>query len=285
MAAWSSRVALACCVLLLVACGSTPVRPVSGCACASYLPEAPRPQWVDGESTAGAWYQSQGMADCTGIATLDHADAEKRARENLGRMIKVQVSSEVYSRLQDAGYGAAEHQGSATSVQRSDVMLKDSEIFARWVDGATCTVYAGARIRKADIERAMREAEQAEQRKPVNRRWRVASSGVQADYVTAQLAQALSRLRVTLDVEATPGGWVMAAEVGGVERVNDRLLRLTLRLEARDAAGAVVWNRLLPGKGVSFAAEGQEKLMQAAIRDALERNRQELEAYMQGGTP
>lgn len=285
MDAWSSRIVLACCVLVLAACGSAPSRQAAGCACTAYLPESPRPQWVESESTAGGWYQSQGMADCTGIASLDHADAEKRARENLGRMIKVQVSSEVYSRLQDAGYGAAEHQGSATSVQRSDVLLKDSEIFARWVDAASCSVYAGARIRKADIERALREAEQAEQRKPVHRRWRVASDGDQADYVAAQLAQALSRLGATLEGDAALGGWLMSAEVGGIERVNDRLLRLTLKLEARDAAGAVVWNRLLPGKGVSFAAESREKLIQAAIRDALERNRQELEAYMQGGTP
>jgi hypothetical protein len=280
-----SRAALICCVLTLAACASTPARQVSGCACAAYQPDTPRPQWVEGESTEGVWYQSQGMADCTGIASLDHADAEKRARESLGRMIKVQVSSEVYSRLQDAGYGAVGHQGSATSVQRSDVMLKDSEIFARWVDAATCTVYAGARIRKADIERAMREAEQAEQRKPVNRRWRVASAGVQADFVAAQLAQALSRLGVTLDGESATGGWGMSAEVSGIERVNERLLRLTLRLVASDAAGNVVWNRLLPGKGVSFAAESQEKLIQAAIRDALERNRQELEVYMQGVAP
>lgn len=272
-----------CVALIGCAGGAARKQAKATCGCASYTAGQPRPAWVDSESAAGAVYQSQGIAECTGIKSMDYSTAEKRARDSLGRMINVQVKSEVVSVVRDTGTrGGASQFGQISSEQISQVLLKNSEIFARWVDPASCTVYAGVRIAKADIARAMQEAEATEKAKLVNQKWKVTASGDHTDVIAAQISQALSSLGVTLDASGAAGTLVMSGSVADSATQNDgRVVRVSLKLEARNG-GSVVWNRLVQGKGVSFGIEAQPVMLKKAVQDALDNAKDEIKTFMQG---
>ena len=266
------------------ACGSAPIKQArTSCGCADYAASVPRPAWVDRETATEVEYQSHGIAECTGIKSMDYADADKRARDNLGRMVNVHVKSEVLSVQKDSGMnGGSSRFGQITSEQVSSALLKNSEIFSHWVDADSCAIYAGVRVSKADIARAIKEAESAENRKMVNQRWRLKSDGAYADIIAAQLGQTLSQQGVILRDGGSATDFIMTGNVNDVSIHNDHhLARVSLKLEARNADG-VVWNRLVQGKGVSFNSETEAMLLKKAVQDALENARESLEKFMQG---
>jgi hypothetical protein len=276
------RLCTAAVVCCLPACAGAPPKQVQrSCGCADYTAAAARPAWVDQESVTGDVYQSQGMAECTGIKSMDYADADRRARDSLGRMINVQVKSEVISVLKDSGLnGGASHFGQISSEQVSSVLLRNSEIFAHWVDAGSCVIYSGVRITKADIARAIREAEEAERRKLVNQRWRVKVDGAYADIIKTRLGQTLSDLGVV--VHGGASGLVMAGNVSDVSIQNDKDVTtglVNLNLVAR-SGNEVIWNRQVQGKGVTFGNEGESALIKKAVQDALDNARESLEVFM-----
>lgn len=273
-------IALAVICACLSACGSAPSKQVRACGCADYTASVARPTWVDRESATDDEYLSQGIAECTGIKSMDYADADKRARDNLGRMLNVQVKSEVLSVQQDNGMnGGTSRFGQITSEQVSSVLLKNSEIFSHWVDAESCAIYAGVRVSKADIARAIKEAEAAEKRKMVNQRWSMKSDGAYADIITAQLGQTLSEQGVILR-DGGAADFIMSGKVNDVSIHNDNhLARISLKLEARNGDG-VIWNRLVQGKGVSYSRETEAVLLKKAVQDALENAKEDLEVFM-----
>lgn len=266
----------------LSACGSAPSKQARSCGCADYTASVARPAWIDSESATDDVYQSQGIAECTGIKSMDYADADQRARDNLGRMVNVQVKSEVLSVQKDSGLnGGSSRFGQITSEQVSSVLLKNSEIFSHWVDADSCAIYAGVRVSKADIARAIKEAEAAEKRKMVNQRWRLKGDGAYANIITAQLGQTLSKLGVILREGGSATDFVMSGNVSDVSMHNDNhLARISLKLEARNGDG-VIWNRLVQGKGVSFNRESETVLLKKAVEDALDNARESLGKFMQ----
>lgn len=273
-------IAIVCC---LPACTSAPPKQVKrSCGCAEYTAAVARPAWVDQETVTNNEYQSQGMTECTGIKSMDYADADKRARDNLGRMINVQVKSEVVSVLRDSGLnGGASRFGQITSEQVSSVLLRNSEIFAHWVDADSCVIYSGVRVTKTDIARAIKEAEEAEKRKMVNQRWRMKVDGAHADIIKTRLGQTLSDLGVVVhNGSSTSSDFVMAGSVSDVSIQNDRhLVRVNLSLVASNGS-EVIWNRQVEGKGVSFGGESESELLKKAVQDALENAREPLEVFM-----
>ena len=273
-------IAIVCC---LTACASAPPKQVKrSCGCADYTVTVARPAWIDQETVTNDEYQSQGMAECTGIKSMDYADADKRARDNLGRMINVQVKSEVISVLKDSGLnGGASRLGQITSEQVSSVLLKNSEIFSHWVDADSCVIYSGVRVTKTDIARAIKEAEDAEKRKMINQRWRMKVDGTYADIIKTRLGQTLSDLGVVVHSGgSTSSDFVMAGSVSDVSIQNDKhVARVSLNLVARNG-DEVIWNRQVPGKGVSFGNEGESALLKMAVQDALDNAKESLEVFM-----
>lgn len=270
-------------VSCLSACASAPQQVQRSCGCADYTAAVARPAWVDQETVANDTYQSQGMAECTGIKSMDYADADSRARDNLGRMINVRVKSEVISVLKDSGLnGGASRFGQITSEQVSSVLLRNSEIFSHWVDADSCVIYSGVRVTKADIARAIKEAEEAEKRKMVNQRWRMKADGAYADIIKTRLGQTLSDLGIVVHGGGATSGFVMAGSVHDVSIQNDKDVTtgvVSLNLVARNG-DEVIWNRQVQGKSVSFGNEGEAVLVKKAVQDALDNARESLEIFM-----
>ncbi len=266
----------------LTACASAPPKQVKrSCGCADYTASIARPEWIDRETVTNDEYQSQGMAECTGIKSMDYADADARARDNLGRMVNVQVKSEVLSVLKDSGLnGGASHFGQITSEQVSSVLLKNSEVFSHWVDADSCVIYSGVRVTKTDIARAIKEAEEAEKRKMVNQRWRMKVDGAYADIIKTRLGQTLSDLGVVVHGGGSTSDFVMASSVNDVSIQNDKhLVRVSLNLVASNG-NEVIWNRQVEGKGVSFGNENESVLLKKAVQDALDNAKESLDVFM-----
>lgn len=281
----SSQIRL--CTILIIcsclsACASAPYKQVKrSCGCADYMTSAARPAWIDRETVTDDEYQSQGIAECTGIKSMDYADADKRARDNLGRMVNVQVKSEVVSVLRDNGInGGVSRFGQITSEQVSSALLKNSEIFTHWVDADSCVIYSGVRVTKSDIVHAIREAEEAESRKLVNQRWRIKAEGPYADIVKVRLGQTLSNLGVVVLGGGSTSDFVIASSVNNASIEDDKhVARVNLNIAASHG-NEVIWNRQLQGKGVSFGNENESVLLRKAIQDALDNVKEPLEMFM-----
>ncbi len=226
---------------------------------------------------------SQGIAECSGSKTLDFADADRRARDNLGRMINVQVKSEVISILKDTGgTGGSSRMGQITSEHMSDVLLKNSQIFSHWLDRDSCTIYAGARISQSDIDRAMREAKAAEQRKFVNQPWSLQVTGEHSESIRNQLSQTMSELGASIQAAGQDkSGLLLTGELAEVSlQSNRQLARVSLKLQVHDS-NSVIWSRQVAGKGVSFGGDSEDVLITKAVQDALNNANDDLQKLMQ----
>lgn len=266
----------------LSACGSAPSKQVKrSCGCADYTASVARPAWIDRETVTDDEYQSQGITECTGIKSMDYADADKRARDNLGRMVNVQVKSEVVSVLKDSGInGGVSRFGQITSEQVSSALLKNSEIFSHWADADSCVIYSGVRVTKADITRAIKEAEETEKRKMVNQRWRIKVEGAYADIIKTHLGQTLSDLGAIVLGGGSTSDFVIASRLNDVSIQNDKhIARVNLNLVASNG-DEVLWNRQVQGKGVSFGNENESVLLKKAVQDALDNAKESLEVFM-----
>lgn len=243
------------------------------CSCTSYLPVAPRPDWVESEHLVDGIYQTQGIAACTGVQELDFKTADEAARQNLGRMLQAHVRNRTYSVQGEYVPGAGYSEGKISSWSDSEGILTRSRIFARWVDPETCIVYSGSRIAALDIAEARRKVDERAMRRLSNQPFAAITSGPQQDLVAQRLAAFLSQAGVRHIVrEPDDKPYVVTARLADSRFTDDETVaHVELVIDISDPRGRVLWSRQQSGKAVSLKHVTQSALFSEAIADAFDR--------------
>lgn len=275
--------------VLATACASKPAkmeRPSqsTGCSCSDYLPMSPRPRWADTEGLDNGVYKSQGIAECSGIKSMDFEDADNRARENLSRMLSVEVESEVTLIRKDFGGGVGGSAGSKIeSKHASKAILENSSVYGRWVDPTSCSIYSGIRISKNDIARVMREMREKEARRLYNKAFVVAAEqGEHQSTISQVLEQSLGEKNVKRILSArSDETFTLQAEIQRIDVLNDgKLIKVNLKLSIFDPAQALIWTQQIKGKAVAFSAQPKNVMVEKALKDALQQVSAQLDEIM-----
>lgn len=247
------------------------VTQASQCNCAGYFEMRPRPQWVKGDDVINGVYFSNGLEQCTGIKELDVKRADIASRTGLARIISTDIASEVAVKKTDYGLGAGHTEASVSSLQTSNALLENSQIYDRWVDVENCVVYSAVRISTQDVEASLRKLRQAEQRKLKNQTFFVSAKGKYAKSLLRHTKQLLSRVGVKKLVskknQQTHNVVVSLTDIVPVQ--SGRLVRVNMGFDIYDTRNQVIWSRQIAAKGVSFQGEPNTALIQKAISNAM----------------
>ena len=265
---------LAAATLLLAGCagGPPPQAAAPPCSCSKYQAAKPRPAWVDrSDHVTPLVFQSTGLAACTGVQTLDTEKADLSARSKLSRVLSSRFDVRISETRTDTGSGAGYAQAAITATQISQTVVEGSRIFDRWVDPASCTVYAGVELSAAKLAEAKAEIERAEKARLVNQAFFVTAKGPHAARLQAAAAQLMSEAGVTRLPDSKAGAsHVLEAAFAPLENTPTLVRgRVTLRLTTAD--GSLVWTQTLPAKGLSYRETTPELLAERAITAGMER--------------
>lgn len=259
---------------LLSGCASNRATAVRGasCSCIDYLPARPRPSWVETESSSATAYLSHGVSECTGIQSMDFEEADISARSNLGHLISSHVESETVLIQEDAGYGAGSSRGKVTSKQSTDSLLEKSIIYDRWLDSDSCVLYSAVKISQANIQDTIKRIELEHHNKLVNQRFLVRTEGEYNQKLAERMRQLLIDSGVKrVAVLADASTYILHGVVVNHELLNqNKLAKVTVRLEIINPQKDLIWTHQVVGKGVSFGGVSKEKLLNKAIEQAIE---------------
>ena len=243
------------------------------CVCNSYFEKTPRPAWVDaGDVVTHESYQTTGSSQCSGLQNMDTNRADLSARSKLGRILNTQVSSNISETRTSYGGGVGSSKASIQSSLLSQGILEDSRITQRWVDPASCRVYARVQIASRQIEASKAKIAKAEAERLGNQTYYIDTQDNDSAYrglVASAAGQLLSNVGIT---KIVPKPSASAHQIKFTFRVTQYDAGQTIRGELRTQIfapnQAPVWQHVTPAKGVSFGGASQPALVAKAMVSA-----------------
>lgn len=262
--------------LLIISCGRQTKKEENACSCDHYFAAQPRPTWVDTEGLRNQVYYSQGIAQCTGLKTIDVKEASVNARGNLSRMLETQVQTEILLiREGNTATRSGSESGKLTTSITSDALLSNSSIYAHWMDPNSCTVYSAVKLAKADIDQALKEAKQKEQNKLKNQRFVVISEGDYEDTLKVALTQVLSDNGVRqISDNVNEADYRFRVTLNSVDIFKDKkLVRVSLFARIVSLDGQTVWSASLRGKSISLQQFQEDYQIREALINSFKQNK------------
>lgn len=280
---------------LLTGCGSNEVRKDDNqCSCASYFSAqkkpTKRPSWVDTEGLKRQVYYSQGIAQCTGLKTIDVKKSATNARANLSRMLESQVETEInLIRHSNSAINSGSESGQTNTSIASETLLKNSSIYDYWVDPNSCTIYSAVRLSKIDIDRTVAEAKEKEQSKLKNQRFVVQAEGEYQHSLQLSMLKVLSAYGVNqiisreVEYREDEADYSLHAKIQSVDLFAEKkLVRVVVFVSIRSVGdGRILWSAQLRGKSISLQNFQQEYQIRQALADSFKQGKRQMQAILE----
>lgn len=266
-------------LLVLTGCKTTSViEPVNTCGCADYFPNSSElVASYANDIISEQIYQASGATFCTGLKLVDIAQADKTAKQNLAKLISVQVDSEEHSKIGSLGYGVEVREYQQNTKLESKLELQGAYIAHRWVDEQTCSIYSSARISSSNAALALESAQQSLH----NSSFYLANT--EHHLVDRRLLQYFVEQGVgKVSNQELQQRYRVETDVSAVNRVSNKLLTLTLQVKIVDREQNKIIKVLsAKGKGVTYKQLKASELYDKALNDALYELRPSLTELLQ----
>lgn len=268
--------------LFITGCAST-VGP-SPCVCSEYFPSSPKPDWIHSKSTEYQYIQSMGLASCSGIQSMDFSNSDKQARVNLSAEIISDVKSSL--KVKNSSYDGFSHHSLVEQTEiNTHLELKESEIYARWVDPNTCTIYSAIRLPKRLQHEIVQKHRRRIESQIINQSFSVTYIGHGLKAFEGRLESLLTRFGIKRVNTSSQGGLRLISKLISKAENRDYVTATLLFSVVEQSSGDKVWEQKIQGKGVSFNRSASiEKLLYLAIDDAFEQVQPPLEKYITEGS-
>jgi hypothetical protein len=272
-------------LFLLSACGSKSKKKEQAHSCVGYFKVKPRPSWVDTEGLKNGVYYSQGVAQCTGLKTIDVKEASTNARGNLSRMLETQVRSEILLiRKSNTATRSGSESGQASTTIASDALLKNSSIYAHWVDPNSGSVYSAVKVSKSSIDKAIQDAKDKEQAKFKNQIFTIQVEGEHQKQLALSITKVLGENGVSKIVtNQEQAQYALRAKIQSIDIFKaKKLVRVEVFVSIIDLANqSTKWSQQLNGKSISFQGFERDYQIRQALIDAFNRDQQKLQSALE----
>ena len=252
--------------VILSGCNSTHDREKSfSCSCSDYFPSNEiNTQFFSREIISEDIYQASGSTYCSGLQELDVEMADNKAKENLAKLISVNVETKESVTIGNAGYGVTVQEYLQNSNLESKLTVQGAYITRRWVDTNHCTIYSSARISKENADLSLASATQSLKQST----FYLKSSGNKAidnQLFELFLAQGINKI----SEQDTKQKYLVEAVIINAVQSSDKVVELTLRVKILNRDNSEVFGSVsADGKGVSYKKLTYAELYNRAINDA-----------------
>ena len=275
-------------LLLLSGCGSNKKKQEHSCSCDNYFGKKNKPSWVDTEGLKNGVYYSQGIAQCTGLKTIDTKESSVNARGNLSRMLETQVQTEILLiRKSDTATRSGSESGQATTSIASDALLNNSSIYDYWIDPDSCTVYSAVKLSKSDIDQAVAKAKAKEQAKFKNQTFAIHAEGQYQKQLQLSITKILNDNGVSKIVpNSEQANYAFKAKIQAIDVFEEKKL---VRIEVFVSIVSLLdnstkWSAQLNGKSISLQGFQKDYQIRQALINAFEQDDEKLQSVLEQST-
>lgn len=249
------------------ACNTTPDRGTEfSCSCSGYFSnEEIDTQFYSSEIISDDIYQASGSTYCTGLQELDVESADNKAKENLAKLISVNVETTESVTIGNAGYGVTVQEYLQRSNLESKLTVQGAYITQRWVDTNHCTIFSSARVTKENADLSLASATQSLKQST----FYLKSSGSKViDNTLFELfvAQGINKI----SEQDTKQKYLVEAAILNAVQSSAQVVELTLRVRIFNRDNSEILGSVsADGKGVSYKKLTYSELYNRAVSDAL----------------
>ncbi|MFC1890149.1 hypothetical protein ACFL4G_10370, partial [Thermodesulfobacteriota bacterium] len=130
--------------------------------CPCNIPGSPRPAWVLIPPGTNDYYIGVASAICSSDSDQCYVEADRKARNELAKQIRVEVESFVEDHMKYIAEGESDvfkQEIETISREHVNLVLKEVTIAKRWFEEVNCTLWSMARLSKAQYKKDKEELE------------------------------------------------------------------------------------------------------------------------------
>lgn len=251
----------------ITACKTTPdSKTAFSCGCSSYFPdEIIDTQLFSREIISADVYQASGSTYCTGLKELDVETADNKAKENLAKLISVNVETKESVTIGNAGYGVIFQEYTQSSNLESKLTVQGAYIIQRWVDATHCTINSSARVSKDNADLSLASVTKSIKQST----FYIKSSG--NEVIDNMLFEYFVEQGIgNISDQDSKQKYRIEASVVNALKSSEKSVKLTLNVKILNRENGEVFASInSDGKGVSYNKLTYSELYNRALYDAL----------------